>query len=77
MGDTVMAAVVAPVLHKKVVPPEAVRVAGAPTQIMPSLAVIPDASVTAIAGTGNALTVKLVVAEGRQLGSIGVGVSMA
>ena len=54
---TIIAAVVAPVLQEYVPPPEAVSVAVAPTQMMPSLFVVPDVSMTAIAGTGSGFTV--------------------
>jgi len=40
-----------------VLPPDAVKVAGAPAQMMPSLFVVPDVSVTAMAGTGSGFTV--------------------
>ena len=56
-GVTVIAPVVAPVLQAYVPPPEAVRVADAPAQIMPSLFVVPEVSVTAIVGTGSGFTV--------------------
>ena len=42
VGDTVIAAVVAVVLHRYVPPPEAVKVAEGPAQIVPSLFVVPD-----------------------------------
>jgi hypothetical protein len=53
----VIAAVVSAVLQLYDVPPLAVIVALAPEQIVPSLLVVPDISVTAIIGVGNALTV--------------------
>ena len=57
VGLTVMAAVVAPPgAHEYVPPPLAVKVALAPSQIIPSLAVT-EASVTVIDAVGNALTV--------------------
>jgi hypothetical protein len=55
-GETVMAAVVAPVLHEYVPPPLAVRLAEPPVQTALSLAV-PDASVSVIDATGNVFTV--------------------
>ena len=60
-GVTVMAAVVAPVLQAYVPPPVAVKVAEAPAQMMPSLLVVPEVSVTEIAGVGNGLTVMVLV----------------
>ena len=61
LGVTVMAAVVAPVFQEYVVPPLAVSVAEAPSQIVPSLE-LPEFSVTAIAAVGAGLTVIVVVA---------------
>ena len=61
LGVTVMAAVVAPVFQEYVVPPLAVSVAEAPSQIVPSFGV-PEVSVTAIAAVGRGLTVIVVVA---------------
>jgi len=60
-----MAAVLPPVVQEYEVPPEAVRVAEAPLQIVPSFGVAPDVSVTAIAGVGSGFTVivRVVVAE--------------
>ena len=43
-------------------PPEAVKVAEAPAQMMPSLLVVPEVSVTTMAGTGKGLTVMVLVA---------------
>ncbi len=51
-----IAAVVAPVLQEYVVPPEAVSVAEAPSQIVPSLGV-PEVSTTIIIAVGNGTTV--------------------
>ena len=56
-----MAAVVAPVFQEYVIPPLAVSVAEAPSQIVPSLE-LPEFSVTAIAAVGAGLTVIVVVA---------------
>jgi bifunctional ADP-heptose synthase (sugar kinase/adenylyltransferase) len=56
-GDTVIAAVAAPLLQEYVPPPEAVSVADAPAQIVPSLLVAPDVSLTAMAADGNVFTV--------------------
>ena len=56
-----IAAVVAPVFQEYVVPPEAVKVAEDPSQIVPSFGV-PEVSVTAIAAAGAGLTVIVVVA---------------
>ena len=50
-GLTTIAAVVAPVLHKYVDPPDAVKVALSPEQIIPSLLVIPELSATVVDGT--------------------------
>ena len=60
-GVTVIAAVVAPVFQEYVVPPEAVSVAEAPSQIVPSFGV-PEVSTTAITAIGNGLTVIVAVA---------------
>jgi len=73
-GVTVIAAVVAPVLQEYVPPPEAVRVADAPAQMMPSLFVVPDVSVTAIEGTGSGFTV--MVAEAVPVQPISVTVTV-
>ena len=54
-------AVVAPVFQEYVVPPEAVSVAEAPMQIVPSFGV-PEVSVTAIEAAGAGFTVMVVVA---------------
>lgn len=43
-------------------PPEAVSVAEVPLQILPSSAVVPDVSVTAIDAVGNGFTVMVLVA---------------
>ncbi len=56
-----IAAVVAPVFQEYVVPPEAVSVAEAPLQIVPSFGV-PEVSVTTITAVGNGLTVMVVAA---------------
>ena len=61
-----MAAVVAPVLQAYVPPPDAVSEAEAPAQIWPSLLVVPDVSVTAIAGVGIGLTVMVRVEVAEQ-----------
>ena len=57
VGATFKAAVVAPELHKYVVPPEAVRETEAPIQMIPSSFVTPLVSTTAITGTGKGLAV--------------------
>jgi hypothetical protein len=62
-----MAAVVAVVLHTYEVPPEAVRVAFCPAQVIPSLLVVPLVSVTLIEGVGSAFTVTVKVAVAEQL----------
>jgi hypothetical protein len=62
-----MAAVLAPLLHKYAVPPEAVSVALAPAQTVPSLLDTPDVSVTAIAAVGSGFTVIVTVAVAEQL----------
>ena len=54
-----------------------VNVAVAPTQITPSLVIVPDVSDTVIPGVGNALMVKFVLADGRHAAFEGVGVKMA
>jgi hypothetical protein len=64
--DTVMAAVVAPVLQAYEVPPLAVRVAEAPAQIMPSLLVVPELSVSVIDGVGSGFTVMILVLVAEQ-----------
>jgi bifunctional ADP-heptose synthase (sugar kinase/adenylyltransferase) len=51
-GETVVAAVLSPLLHTYVAPPEAVSVAEAVAQIVPSLFVLPDVSATAIEAVG-------------------------
>ena len=66
VGITVMAAVAAPVLHTYVVPPEAVSVAEAPLQMIPSLLATPEVSVTAMAGVGSGFTVMVVEAVAEQ-----------
>ena len=55
----------APVLHRYVVPPEAVIDAEAPIQILPSLLVLPDVSATVvtIVGSGFTVMVRVVLAE--------------
>ena len=56
-GDTLIAAVVEPLLQLYVPPPEAVSVAVAPAQIVPSLLVAPDVSVTEMDAEGSGFTV--------------------
>jgi hypothetical protein len=57
------------------VPPLAVSVALAPVQIVPSLFVVPDVSVTTMEGVGSATTVTVaVVAEEQLLASVTVTV---
>ena len=58
--------VVAPVLQAYVPPPVPLRVADAPAQIIPSLAVVPEVSATVIPAVGNGFTVMVVVAEAVQ-----------
>jgi len=62
-----MAAVVAPVFQAYEVPPLAVRVAVAPTQMMPSLLMLPLVSEKAIAGFGSGFTVIVVEVLAEQL----------
>ena len=61
VGDTLIAAVVAVVLHRYVPPPLAVRFALAPTQMIPSLLVLPEVSTTAIEAVGREFTVIVVL----------------
>ena len=61
-GVTVIEVVVAPVLQAYVPPPVPVRVAEAPTQIWPSLLVVPEVSATVIPGVGNGFTEIVAVA---------------
>jgi hypothetical protein len=58
----VIEAVVAPVFHKKLTPPEAVRVALEPAHIIPSLLVNPEVSVIAIETICCSITVMVVLA---------------
>ena len=62
VGETVMAAVTAPVLQTYVPPPEAVSVADAPLQMIPSLFATPEVSVTTMAAVGSGFTVMVVEA---------------
>jgi hypothetical protein len=57
-----MAAAVVPLFHRYETPPEPVSVVLAPTQILPSLFVVPDVSETDMAEEGGAGTVMVVVA---------------
>ena len=61
VGDTLIAAVVAVVLHRYVPPPLAVRFALAPAQMIPSLFVLPEVSATAIEAVGSWFTVIVVL----------------
>lgn len=77
LGETVIAAVVCGgvVFQLYEVPPLAVSVALSPVQIVPSLGVLPDISVTTIDGVGSATTVTVaVVAEEQLLASVTVTV---
>jgi hypothetical protein len=65
-GVTVIGAVVAAVLQTYVPPPEAVSVADAPAQMIPSLLAAPEVSVTAIAAVGIGLTVMTCVVKAVQ-----------
>ena len=58
--------VVSPVLQAYVPPPVPVRVADAPAQMIPSLAVVPDVSATVVPAVGKGFTVMVVVAEAVQ-----------
>ena len=69
-GVTVIAAVIAPVLHTYPVPPEAVNVAEAPVHIWPSLFMVPDVSATAMEGVGSGLTVIVVEEAALQLSAL-------
>ena len=60
-GVTLIAAVVAVVLHRYVPPPLAVRFALAPVQMIPSLLVLPEVSATAIEAVGREFTVIVVL----------------
>jgi len=66
-GESVIAAVEAPVLHKKPLPPDAVSVALEPAQIILSLMVDPELSVSVITAFGKDLTVINVEAVDEQL----------
>ena len=57
VGETVTAAVVAPVLQEYEVPPEAVNIAEAPVQMIPSLLAVPELSDTETDGVGSGFTV--------------------
>lgn len=57
-----MAAVVSPLLHTYEVPPDAVMFAEAPSQMTPSLTVVPEFSATLIEAMGLAVTVAVAVA---------------
>ena len=57
VGETEIEVVVAALLQRYDVPPDAEREALAPTQIMPSLLATPEVSVTETDGVGSALTV--------------------
>ena len=48
-------------------PPEAVSVAAAPVQMMPSFGIVPDASVSLMEAVGNGFTVMVVETEAVQL----------
>ena len=75
LGETVIAAVVCGgvVFQLYEVPPLAVSVALSPVQIVPSLGVLPDMSVTTMDGVGNAFTVTVVdVLDAQLLGSVTV-----
>ena len=66
-GDTVIAAVVAPVFQTYVLPPEAVSVADAPEQMLASLLLLPEVSFTAMDAVGCGFTVIVVEAVAVQL----------
>ena len=66
-GVTLIAVVVSPVLQAYEVPPVPVKVAVAPTQIMPLFGVVPEFSVTVIPAVGSGLTVIVVVVVAEQL----------
>jgi hypothetical protein len=61
-GLTLIEAVVAPPVQTYVPPPLAVKSALAPAQIIPSLFVTPDVSVTAMDAEGSGFTVIVVLA---------------
>ena len=60
-GVTLMLADVEPLSHRYVLPPLAVRFALAPVQMIPSLFVLPEVSVTAIEAVGSEFTVIVVL----------------
>ena len=66
-GVTLIAVVVSPVFQAYEVPPVPVKVAVAPTHIMPLFGVVPEFSVTVIPGVGSGFTVIVVVAVAEQL----------
>ena len=66
-GETLIAAVDAPVLQLYDDPPEAVRVAEAPLQIVPSSFATPDVSVMETDATGKSITVMVCEATAVQL----------
>jgi hypothetical protein len=61
VGDTLMLADVEPLSHRYVPPPLAVRFALTPVQMIPSLLVLPEVSVTAIEAVGREFTVIVVL----------------
>lgn len=61
VGETVIAAVMAPVFQAYEVPPVAVSVTEPPVQMVPSFAVIPEFSSTEMAAVGKSLTVIFIV----------------
>ena len=76
-GETEITAPAEPLLHEYVLPPEAVSVADAPVQMIPSLLPAPEVSVTETDPEGLLFTTSVVVCDGRQAGSEGKGVSIA
>ena len=58
-GETLIAAVDAPVLQEYMVPPDAVRLTDAPEQMIASLFAIPDVSATIMGTEGIEFTVPL------------------
>ena len=66
-GFTVIASVIAPVLQLYDDPPEAVRVAEAPLQIVPSSLATPDVSVKETDATGKSATEMVCEATAVQL----------